>query len=131
MTLPPATLPQPILMLAFLLVRDCWSRLDPSRSTMPRSITTVATLGCARASTDFNAVIKLVAKVSEGYNNRAMVLMDQGKLDAAISDYNTAIRLQPDNWRGYSSRGEAYRLKGDRGRALTDHDEAIRLDQTQ
>src|SRR3954468_13507078 len=38
-------------MLVFLLVRDFWSRLDLSQSTMLRSITTVATLGCAKAST--------------------------------------------------------------------------------
>ena len=54
-------------------------------------------------------------------NNRALVFVRQGKLDAAIADYSEAIRLDPRFRLAYSNRGHAYEASGQYQQALADY----------
>jgi tetratricopeptide (TPR) repeat protein len=63
----------------------------------------------------------------ENYNNRALVLIDQGKLDQAKADCSEAIILNPSYALAYMNRGLIRRLQGDLGGAMTDLSKAVSL----
>jgi tetratricopeptide (TPR) repeat protein len=63
----------------------------------------------------------------EAYNNRALTLEDQGKLNQAITDCNEAILLNPEFYLAYATRGRLKRLKGNLSGSLSDLDKAVIL----
>src|SRR5262249_5315379 len=44
-----------------------------------------------KALADFSAAIRINPQFYQAYNNRALILLRMGRLDAALSDYNQAI----------------------------------------
>jgi len=62
------------------------------------------------------------------YTSRAIVYLNKGDYETAISDCNNAIANDPTNIRAYTNRGIAYGNMGKYDRALEDFNTAIKLD---
>jgi beta-lactamase regulating signal transducer with metallopeptidase domain len=58
---------------------------------------------------------------------RAMVLMSDGGVDAAISDFTEMLRLDPKDHTVWNDLGRAWAIKGDYDRAIANFNEAIRI----
>jgi tetratricopeptide (TPR) repeat protein len=80
-----------------------------------------------RSLADHNRSIELSPN-EDAYNNRALALKDQGKLDEAIADCNEAILLNSKYYLAWTNRGLLKRVKGDLWGSLTDLNEAVDLD---
>ena len=75
----------------------------------------------------YDQAIRLKPDFVIAYNNRGIVLQDQGNHDDALRDFNEAMRLKPDYADAYNNRGNALKAQGNLDDALRDFNEAIRL----
>lgn len=80
----------------------------------------------AKSLADHNKSIEL-GPSEEAYNNRALALKDQGKLEEAIADCDEAMLLNPKFYLAWANRGMLKRLKGDLWGSLNDLNEAVEL----
>ena len=81
-----------------------------------------------RASAYFSSRIKLHPNDGEAIRARALLLMEEGKLDAAIDDFSAMIRNEPNVSMTWNDRGRAYMRKGDLDRAISEFNHAIEID---
>ncbi|MFC2019839.1 tetratricopeptide repeat protein [Chloroflexota bacterium] len=65
---------------------------------------------------------------AEWHLDQGNKLVDQGRLDEAISEYDEAIRLDPQDATVYYKRGLTYYHLGQFERALKDYSKAVSLD---
>jgi tetratricopeptide (TPR) repeat protein len=76
-----------------------------------------------RKNTDLTQIF-----VDRGYSNRAVALLREGRLDAALSDLEMTIKLNPRSSHAYVNRATVLRQQGHDPRALADLERAIELD---
>jgi tetratricopeptide (TPR) repeat protein len=81
-----------------------------------------------RASAYFSSRIKLHPNDGDAVRARALMLMEEGKLDAAIDDFSAMIRNEPNVSMIWNDRGRAYMRKGDLDRAISEFNHAIEID---
>jgi tetratricopeptide (TPR) repeat protein len=61
------------------------------------------------------------------YSSRAYELVDQNRMDDAMSDADAAISLDPESESAFNQRGDVYYTKGEYEPAIKDYSEGIRL----
>lgn len=81
-----------------------------------------------RAIADFNEMIRIDPKDSDGFIGRCMVYDDKGDYDRALADCTQAIELDPENVLAIEMRANTYEAKKDYENADADYTAALRLD---
>jgi Tfp pilus assembly protein PilF len=81
-----------------------------------------------RAMVHFDLALAEQPRMSEAYNDRALVYDALGEYDKALADFSQAIQLAPGAAYSYSNRGAVYLRMGQHEQAIADLDKAIELD---
>ncbi|HXR88639.1 MAG TPA: tetratricopeptide repeat protein, partial [Stellaceae bacterium] len=76
---------------------------------------------------DYDKAIALRPDYAEAYYNRANVLHEQKRLEAAIADYGRAISFKPDHAAAYNNRGFALHELKQPDAAIADYNRAIAI----
>jgi tetratricopeptide (TPR) repeat protein len=102
----------------------------PSITTVLRGLAYYAMKDDDKALADFNAVITVYPGYDArfAYQNRAIIRMDRGDHDGALSDMNEVVRLLPRHAPVYYNRALLWQLKKDKDKALVDINKALEID---